>query len=270
MRIFMISFAMLLFAAPAFGDYIENRTLSLPAADITRLEIDCGAGSFEISGVDNLSSIEVKAEIVIEGFNKEEALKYMERYMRLELDKNGSVARLKSIFEDGGKSFWSFFEENSAQIDLSVKIPKNMMLDIDDGSGDILIADINGNVKLNDGSGAMIIADLGGNLDISDGSGGIKVRHVKRNLEIEDGSGEIDIEDVGGDIDINDGSGDIIIELVSGSVTVDDGSGDIRIDNVRQNVEIINGGSGEEFIINVDGRVYGDIDYDDDDDYYRR
>ncbi len=185
-------------------------------------------------GVEGISSIEVTARIVMEGFGKNEAMKFIEHNLTLELKARGSTAYLKSEFEDNSTSFWSLFRDKSAQVDLLIKVPRNLTLDISDGSGDLSVQDMAARVNIEDGSGDLKVTDIDGDLIIDDGSGDIIINDIRGDVEINDGSGEIKIEKVAGNIEIDDGSGDIRVASVEGSVTVDDGSGDIYIDRVRK------------------------------------
>ncbi len=266
MRLSLIFTAgLLVLSAAASAKFVENRNLTLPAENLRKLVIESGAGSLEVKGVDNLSTIEVSATIILDHFSPAEARRYLERNMKLELKARGSSAYLTGLFEEQGISFGSLFHDKSAQIDLVVKIPKKLALEIDDGSGDISVADIDARVEIEDGSGDLTVGGISGNLDINDGSGDIAIHGVGGNIEIDDGSGMVDIEDIGGDVNVDDGSGDIGITSVEGSVTIDDGSGDIRIDKVREDVNIASDGSGGTYFSHIDGRVYGDVDH-----YYRK
>ncbi len=102
----------LIFSAIALGDYEEKRDLSLPTGNIQKFVMECGAESLEIRGVEGISSIEVTARIVMEGFGKNEAMKFIEHNLTLELKARGSTAYLKSEFEDNSTSFWSLFKIN--------------------------------------------------------------------------------------------------------------------------------------------------------------
>ncbi len=267
---------MLLLAVGSRADYIETKNLNLEAVDIRELEIDAGAGFLEIRGMDNLTQIEVIAEIVMEGFDDDEAVEYIERYMKLDLAKKGTEARLNAFFEEKGFHF-NFFGNQSSQINLTIKMPNNLMLNIDDGSGYISIEDMAARIKIDDGSGEITLMDISGDLVIEDGSGEIEIENITGNIELEDGSGSINITavrggvyiddgsgdtelvDIDGEVEIDDGSGDMNIRQVTGNVRVDDGSGDIRINGVNQDVEIVSDGSGGVRITNVDGRVKGDV-----------
>jgi len=277
MKVLFLSIIGILFLTSlAFADYVEEKNLTLAADGLDELEIDCGAGYLDIKGVEGLDQIEVKAEIVLEGYDDDDADEYMDRKMVLDLKKLGDKAELRSYFDDN--SNWSFFGHRDRLINLTIRVPKKMALDIDDGSGYIYIDDMAASVRIEDGSGEMTVVNIKGPVTIDDGSGQIELEDITGEVEIEDGSGSIDVDNVigqmmiddgsgsirltniEGDVDIEDGSGGMTVKNVTGSVVVDDGSGDIRIDRVTQDVRIVNAGSGGTRITNVDGRIRGDVD----------
>lgn len=269
----IVLFAALIFFSPAHADYSETRNLSISAEDIKRLEIDCGAGFLKITGIEGLKEIEVEAEIIIDAINKKKAKNYIRDNARLDLKAKGSKAILESYFKDSDFFLSNLFSSKSARIDLIVRIPKTMVVDIEDGSGFIHIRDIDNDITIDDGSGDVSVENILGNLDMNDGSGGIELEYITGDVDIEDASGEIEafdvdgdlaiedgsgsirVKDVSGNVKIDDGSGDITIRNVSGSVIVDDGSGDIRINYVGKDVRIIDDGSGDCDISHVEGKV---------------
>lgn len=256
MKALLIAFVCsFLISSSVLADYIEEKDLSIPADKVQELKIDCGAGFLEIEGVEELDNIEVNAEIVIEHMSKKKAMKYVEEYMELELEGKGKYARLRSGFEHDKISLFSSSSLRSAVINLTVRMPKNISLDISDGSGYIAIQNMDNDIFISDGSGEITAEKINGHLDISDGSGSVELRKIVGNVQVKDGSGSVNIRDVEGDVEIDDGSGEIVVRLIDGNVVVDDGSGSIRIDRVTQDVAIINEGSGGCSISNVDGRV---------------
>jgi DUF4097 and DUF4098 domain-containing protein YvlB len=231
----------------------REKELKLSTKGIESLSIDCGAGFLKIQGVDGLSTIEVDANVVVRGIKEGRMRDFIEDKVRISLEKRGNKAVLKSIIDNKGIS--SIFGTKSARIDLDVRIPKSLALDIEDGSGTISILDIDNNIELDDGSGSIEIEKVKGNVRIEDGSGNIKMITITGNVKIDDGSGGIYVEDVGGDVDIEDNSGTLEVKVVKGSVVVDDGSGGIYIDDVGKDVTIKSAGSGTVSIKNVKGKV---------------
>lgn len=272
-KIMLIFFILALAASILWADYSDVRNLSLSAEGISRLEIDCGAGFLEVYGDADLTSIEVEAEIIVDDLRDSKAEKFIEKYMRLSLDSYGSRARLDSYFDDNHSFLSSIFNNYDAKINLIVRLPTDMAVDIEDGSGYIRICEINNEVYINDGSGEMEIKSINGDLGIDDGSGEIDIREVNGRVEIDDGSGDVtaydikgdfDIDDgsgslniknIIGDVEIDDGSGDLYVRDIDGDVIIDDGSGDINIEYVKKDVEIIDSGSGSLNIAHVEGKV---------------
>ena len=222
------------------ADVKMEKTLSVPSENLSILGIDAGAGSLEIIGVDNATEIQVEAKIVTT----------KEKDFTLTLDTSGSTAYL--VAEHNSHS--GFWNGSSPSIDLVVTMPKSLLLDIEDGSGEIQISDVNNDIKIVDGSGSTNINNIKGNVDIKDGSGSIVMAQIGGNVNIDDGSGSITIANVNGDLSIQDGSGGIDVLEVDGTVTIDDGSGDIDV-NRAGGLKIVESGSGGLEVANVTGEV---------------
>jgi hypothetical protein len=212
--------------------------MTLDAQSIETLVIDCGAGFLKVKGVEDAEVIEVQAEIFISDIDQDRVEEFLEKTMRLYLEKDGDRAILESGF-DYRSSFWEkiFGDHPRTRIDLTVKVPHRIDLKIDDGSGKIMIENIAGSVRLDDGSGETAIRGIDGD------------------VRIDDGSGELHVSDIGGDVRIDDGSGKIVVSDVRGTVRVDDGSGSIQISGVSQDVIIEDDGSGSVQISDVDGEI---------------
>lgn len=225
------------------ADVSLQEDLSVAASGLTSFDIEAGAGTLTIVGVDDATTIEVNADI-----NTTEDKDYI-----LYLKKSGSNARLVAKHN----STVGYWNGSSPEINLTVKMPSNLMLDIDDGSGDLKVTNINNDIKVDDGSGAASFEQITGNLDIEDGSGSLFIKQIEGNLDLDDGSGELTVSDVTGDVNVEDGSGELTIVNVSGKVTVDDGSGAINI-NKAGSLKIIDSGSGGLSISKIKGEV--DID----------
>jgi len=235
---------LVLMVTVGFGDQTD-KSMTLPAEGLGSLRIDSGAGWLKVTGVPGLDRIEVLAEIEARGVDSDEMEDFIKDHVELTLEKRGGRGVLNSHIEGG----WRLFGSGDSRINLTVRIPKSMALEIEDGSGEMTILDIDADVEIEDGSGA------------------IRVERINGNVEIDDNSGDLDVRDVSGDVSIDDGSGGIDVGKVGGSVTVDDGSGGISIDGVGKDVIIKDSGSGGVRIDNVKGRVIRhDKDYDEDDD----
>ncbi|PWF63488.1 hypothetical protein CBX96_10155 [Shewanella sp. BC20] len=216
----------------------QQRELSLDAQDLQALVAETGAGSLEIIGVEGLTQIKLVADIYSNDDSK----------VILTLEKKANKAQLKADFESH-----SSFSNYSPYIDLKLQVPAGLALDIDDGSGAILINKMTEDIKVKDGSGELVIHG-GNNVSIDDGSGAIEVSQVNGNLAIVDGSGGIQVNDIKGSITIDDGSGEINVANVQNTVTINDGSGDINVVNTK-GLTILSAGSGDVSFDKIDGPV---------------
>lgn len=231
---FKILFLTLLFisACMAFS-FQDVKELSLSAQGIEMLEINCGSGFLKVIGYEGRNEIEVEAEIIVQGKKESSSEEFIRKYVELSLEKRGRRAVLTSDIKD----FPKFFSFGNTVINLTVSIPKNMGLDINDGSGSIRVENIAGNVSVDDGSGSMAIENVEGSVRIDDGSGSIEVDDVRGDVEVDDGSGSISIRNIGGSVTVRDGSGSIYINGVEKDVYIpSEGSGGLRISNVKGTV----------------------------------
>ena len=215
----------------------QKKQIQIEAAGIDTFVANTGAGDLKIQGVTGLTQITVVADIYTYGDIKAD----------LTLEKSGSNAKLVAEF-DSNINF-----SRSPYIDLTIQVPADMVLKIDDGSGDIEIKNVSANIELEDGSGDLSIQG-GHNLSITDGSGSVSITNTTGKLTLEDGSGSINLNGIGCNTNIDDGSGDMTVTNVNGHVVIDDGSGDIEVDNTK-GLSIVEAGSGDLSIDNINGSV---------------
>jgi DUF4097 and DUF4098 domain-containing protein YvlB len=205
--------------------------------------------------VDGLEQIEVSAVLDVRGIADNELAAFKKEHVTLKLERVAGQAELIAKIESGFSLAGLFGDSHDARIDLDIRVPRRLALEIDDGSGDTDIRDCDGNLKLADGSGDIRLTNIRGPVESEDGSGAIILAKINGKLQIEDGSGDIELNDAGNDVDIDDGSGEINLNRILGSVYIEDGSGDIVIDGVEKDVTIDEAGSGGVEISNVKGKV---------------
>ena len=231
---FKITFLVLfVFCLTTAFSFEKTERLNLSANGIDRLVIDCGSGYLKVAGEESLRNIEVEAEIIVRGKRDRDMEDYVTDHVRLELKRQGNKAVLLSVFKE------SFPRINFRErvINLTVRAPKNMDVEVDDGSGEIDVAQMNGDIQIDDGSGTITIRDIRGDVEVDDGSGTVDITGVAGSVTIDDGSGTIDVSNVEENVEVTDGSGSIYIDTVGGDVIIrDDGSGGLRIRNVKGRV----------------------------------
>jgi len=216
----------------------ETKTLRLDAGELRSMRFETSSGFLNVTGVEG-DQIEVIAEIVADSND-----------YQLSLDKSGDRALLVCTVKPR-----TSLSATQQRINLNVKVPGRLRLDIKDESGDIGVQNAGANVKIDDGSGAIVVKGTVGDLDIRDGSGDIDVSDVNGKLAIEDSSGAIAVANVRGDVDIRDGSGAIGVAKVDGHVMIRDGSGGIAVSHVKRGLTIRGGAAGELRTSQIEGGI---------------
>ena len=249
MRVYVF-FIVILVPLIAFAESVEYaQQLELDLGGVEVLQITCAAGYLEVFGMDGSDHIKVTAAINISGIPPNKLTEFRQRHIRLSLNKKPHKAILESVFLNQNQM------PADAKIDLTVRVPKNLRVQIDDGSGWLDVSDLDADLDIADGSGSINIRDIQGKVKIEDGSGRIYISDIKGHLEVKDGSGSIQVERIRGDVRLVDGSGPMTIKDIDGNLTIRDGSGSIEIVNVSRNVLIKEAGSGTLDIDGVKGKV---------------
>ncbi|WP_394185880.1 DUF4097 family beta strand repeat-containing protein [Pseudoalteromonas tetraodonis] len=247
--------------SPSVASVKQTQQLSLPSNNLEYLTKLSGAGSLDIQGSNTATNISVDAIIYTADIDDE---------YELTLEKSGTQAKL--VAQNKSNNGISFYSGQSPSINLVVTVPNTLNLDINDGSGDIVINEMQSNIDVKDGSGSIYVKNVVGDLVLNDGSGSIDIDNVSGNVAIEDGSGEMQVTNVTGVLNVEDGSGGITIKHINGAVTVDDNSGDMLIEHIGSSVTIDDGsgdirvnyakaltiteaGSGDVSIDNISGTV---------------
>lgn len=232
-------------AADVDCEYQEQRQAVLDVDGAKELFIDASAGFLKVIGSNNLS------EVVVEGVACASRASDLAD-IQLETRRRGDRLVIEVDLPDFN---WGW--DHNVSLDLTVRVPSDLALDIEDGSGFIDLREV-GTTRIRDGSGEIEVDTVFGDLTIEDGSGEIDIRNVRGKVRIdEDGSGSIQISGVEGDVEIEeDGSGSITIRDVVGSVRVnEDGSGSIRAVGITGDFTVDRDGSGGISFDSVGGRV---------------
>lgn len=209
-------------------DYSEQREQTLDAASLTELMVSAKAGELTIKGEPGRQEITANATVCASS-------KELLAESRLNMESNGRRGEV-SVELPRSRS-WG--DDDHVSMDLELRVPDTLELDVDDSSGELEITNV-ASLKLDDSSGSIYVRDVRGDLSIEDSSGSLKARGVGGAVTISDSSGSIDVSDVLGSVLIErDTSGSIEVSDVGGDFTVGrDGSGGIDYRNVAGRVDV--------------------------------
>ncbi|HEX9984162.1 MAG TPA: hypothetical protein VGF69_12920 [Thermoanaerobaculia bacterium] len=223
--------------------HTSPRNASTSAAGVTRVIVHAQAGTLKIDGQTGDSSVAVRGTACS---SDEDFVRSINFRMR----KSGTDLIVETDIPERNSIEFGWFQ---ARLDLAILVPAGVKLVVRDGSGATSIANV-GPTEIEDGSGELQVRHVAGDLRIDDGSGAVTIDDVRGNVRLEDGSGGIDIRNVTGSVEVDDNSGGMDIQQIGGSVTVlDDSSGGITIRGVKQNVVIEDDGSGGVDVKDVGG-----------------
>jgi hypothetical protein len=241
-------------ALPAFAQDHEQcrhraeRSATVDANGARRLVIGAGSGSLKIEGKPGLTSVRIRGVACASSADLLDQIKLDARRSDTDVLVEANERR------DERDRDWHFRDNEYARLDIVVEVPARMAARIDDGSGSIDLSNL-GAVVIEDGSGDIVADNLNGDVEIDDGSGGIRLVDIAGAVQIDDGSGEISLRNIGGAIDIDDGSGEIDIRAARKNVRISDSSGSIEVADVEGDFIVTNDSSGGIDYDNVRGRV---------------
>jgi hypothetical protein len=241
MKLAAIGTILLLFLwalSPTFAQtktFVQTKQMALPAADIHELRVHCGAGSLYIINAEWQDTIRVIAEIEVDNLNQRDEQGFADKNAVLSLDRKGKRAILNSDFKR------TFRPPVDARINLTIEVPKEIDIHIDDGSGPITVERVVGSVRVADGSGKIIMEDIQGNVEVKDGSGSIEINKIRGDVRVTDGSGIISVQYVDGNVTVADESGRIDINDITGNVLIrEPGTGELNVERIKGKVVIQN------------------------------
>jgi hypothetical protein len=219
------------------------RSATLDAAGVTRVVITAGAGDLEVRGAAGETQLVANGRACA---SSDELL----QQIQLDSRREGNTLYLRTqLPEDNGLMSWKRY----ARMDLTVRLPNVVAIELEDGSGDAELANVRAAV-VNDGSGDLEIENIAGDVRVSDSSGDVEIERVAGNLHINDSSGDLELEHIKGAIDIEvDSSGDIRIEDAGRVHVQNDSSGEIFVRQVQSDVKVDVDSSGDIDVADIGG-----------------
>lgn len=236
---YRLFFAALILTLPlagclAYGDecrYEDHRSGSIDVEGAREVDIEAGSGRLRIEGTDGLDQVRAEGRVCT---SREALLDDVD----LTLERRGERIVVRAVYPTSlGSSY--------ARLDLTVQVPSDLALDVQDSSGSIVVRDV-GALTLKDSSGSIQVEGAGGPVSIDDSSGSVTLTGVRGDVLIEDGSGSITVKNVEGSVVVEeDSSGSIQVHRVTGDVLVRrDSSGSISVSDVGGDFKVARDSSG--------------------------
>jgi hypothetical protein len=241
----LVSLAAIPVSAQSRDQDSSKREVTVSTEGATLIVIEAEAGSLRVNGRSGIREARASG-IAWAGSNRR-----LEE-IKLTGERRGTEVYIIVDIPDDDDDRWD--DDDQAMLDLTVDVPDNIPVDIEDGSGEV---EVMGRLRIVDGSGSLRIENIGGPLKVTDGSGELRIERVRGDVTIRDGSGDIEVRDVQGSLTIEgDGSGEIDVQQITGRVHVEaDGSGSIDARNIGGDFVVDRKGSGGIRYADVRGAV---------------
>jgi hypothetical protein len=126
---------------------------------------------------------------------------------------------------------WSFLELSLRNVDFEITVPTDSDIQLDNGSGRIVVQGASGDIRVRTGSGRIEARDLQGQIALKTGSGRIELNNLQGQIFAKTGSGSIQSSDLQGPTTLRTGSGGLRVSGLQGVATLKTGSGSVAIDH---------------------------------------
>ena len=243
MRLFVALLVLLpALAAANECQFTARHDFDVDAAGLATVAFALGSTDVVVEGVADLSKVEVRGRA---------CASEQDWLAGLGVDQQRSGDRLTITPHERRDTNWNWFHSSYAYIELHVRVPARLAIDIHGSSGDANVSNVaalvfdasSGDLEVDKVAGPLTVAVSSG--DVSGGDvGSLEVRRTS--------SGDITLHDVRGDVKVaGTGSGDLHFDNVGGSVAIGSvGSGDVSANHVERDVTLDSIGSGD---VSVDG-----------------
>ena len=248
------TFLSLLFLAPfvsaaAMADnckFTEQRDFDVDAAGLKTLALELASTDVHVVGVAGLAKVEVRGRACA---SRQDWLD------KLSVEQQRSGARLVvTPHEERSGMDWSLGGSSYAWIDLRVRVPAALAIDIHSASGDADVRDVAA-LDFKSASGDLRVESVAGPFGAEVASGDIEGKDVGPLDLRRTASGDIRLRNLHGDARIgNVGSGDVSLEHVDGGVEIGSvGSGDLSVAHVARDLRVASIGSGDLSVDDIGG-----------------
>lgn len=174
-----------------------------------RLRVDLDAGSIQIEGQDEH---EVRVDARATGIGSDD--------VDFELDSDDGEVRLS--VDRGGLGFL-------ARLGLRVRVPHRFSLEVRTAGGEVVVEEIEGEVRIRTSGGEVTVDDVIGPVDIETSGGTIRADKIQGDLRARTSGGRIRAADVSGRLEVRTSGGPLELRDVGGPVEARTSGGPIEV-----------------------------------------
>ncbi len=245
--------------------FTAERNLDIDPAGLQALRVELGSSDLNVQGDPAATRIEVRGKACA----SEQAL-----LDELQVEQSRQGGRVVVATAPRPRHV-DLLGRHYAHIDFVVRVPANLAIEVNAGSGDTHAANIAA-LDYQSGSGDLNLDRVAGPVSVTVGSGDVVANHLGSFKLAHAGSGDMRVSDVRGEVTIGHvgsgdlsfsevrgsvradsiGSGDFVAEKVGGDVYIGSiGSGDVSVNTIAGNLTVRSAGSGEVHHSGVGGKI---------------
>ena len=174
--------------------------------------------------------------------------KRAEEKMEFSFDNGSDGVTVTAKRKDHGG--WFHFGSGIA-LRIEVVVPKSYNVNLSSSGGDLVIGNVNGQMRLSTSGGDVSAKNTTGDLSVSTSGGDISVRSNKGSAKLGTSGGDIVCSDFNGSLDAHSSGGDIQLNGGNGEVKASTSGGEITLNYSGENKGINLRSSGGDIVINL-------------------
>ena len=145
-------------------EYRADRSLDIDAKGVSLFKLDTGAGDLVVEGVAGLATIEVRGKACASDKDAVAGIQFAQQ-------REGSTVSVGTVIPDESNNSWSLFGNHYRYLDVRVRMPAGIKLDLRDSSGDLEVSGLTNGLDLKDSSGDITADGVKGNFTVGAKSG---------------------------------------------------------------------------------------------------
>ena len=204
---------------------------SFTVSEVGTVTIQTSGGEIRVEPSADVSTVRVVATQRFSTNSEAEADK-ISNDLELVIEQSGNDVMARASREKRNEWTWrSLFNGNGGQqvrVDFKVIVPAAFAVVAKTSGGDLIVGDINGDVKVATSGGDVRLGRLGGTVEAKTSGGDIELRESAGKARLETSGGDIEAGRVGGSGHFSTSGGDIEIGRVEGVLRAHTSGGDVR------------------------------------------
>lgn len=145
--------------------------------------------------------------------------------LELTLEQNGNEVAAVASYKGSGfhLGFWP-----PVQVDFIVTVPASAVADLKTSGGDIIVGDLDGNLRARTSGGGIKLGRMGGDVEASTSGGDVELESAHGRSRLSTSGGNVSVRNAAGPCDLRTSGGDIRVDSVASTLDADTSGGNVR------------------------------------------